>query len=88
MIIWIASYPKSGNTWIRSILSAYLFSEDGKFSFKLLKNIDRFSSKNLLPELSNNLKSQTRISKNWIPSQKMINQDKKIHLLKFLYLSN
>ena len=29
MIIWIASYPKSGNTWIRSLLSAYLFSEDG-----------------------------------------------------------
>ena len=82
MIIWIASYPKSGNTWIRSILSAYLFSKNGKFNFQLLKNIERFSSKNLLPELSNNLKSQTRISKNWIPSQKMINQDKKIHLLK------
>ena len=42
MIIWIASYPKSGNTWIRSLLSSYLFSKDGKFSFKLLKNIEQF----------------------------------------------
>ena len=52
MIIWIASYPKSGNTWIRSLLSSYLFSDDGKFSFKLLKNIEQFSSKNLSLKLS------------------------------------
>ena len=29
MIIWLASYPKSGNTMLRSMLSAYLFSNDG-----------------------------------------------------------
>ena len=45
MIIWIASYPKSGNTWIRSLLSSYLFSKDGRFTFELLKNIERFSVK-------------------------------------------
>ena len=82
MIIWIASYPKSGNTWIRSILSAYLFSEDGKFSFKLLKNIDRFSSKNIFSESINDSNYQSRISKYWIPTQKIINKDEKIHLLK------
>ena len=75
MIIWIASYPKSGNTWIRSILSAYLFSEDGKFSFKLLKHIDRFSSKNLLSASVKDSNYQSRVSKYWIPSQKIINQD-------------
>ena len=42
MIIWIASYPKSGNTWIRSFLSSYLFSNKGEFNFNLLKNIDQF----------------------------------------------
>ena len=31
MIIWLASYPKSGNTLFRSILSAYFFSKDGRF---------------------------------------------------------
>ena len=35
-IFWIASYPKSGNTLLRSILSA-LFSSDGNFNFELLK---------------------------------------------------
>ena len=42
MIIWIASYPKSGNTWVRSLLSSYYFSNDGKFNFNLLKNIDQY----------------------------------------------
>jgi hypothetical protein len=44
MIIWLASYPKSGNTWLRSLLASYYFSEDGDFNFSLLKNIDQFPS--------------------------------------------
>ena len=42
MIIWIASYPKSGNTYIRSFLSAYYFSQKGKFEFDQLLNIFQF----------------------------------------------
>ena len=42
MIIWISSYPKSGNTYLRSFLSAYYFSKDGKFDFYLLLNIHQF----------------------------------------------
>ena len=38
-IFWIASYPKSGNTLLRSILSALFFSSDGNFNFELLKKI-------------------------------------------------
>ena len=82
MIIWLASYPKSGNTWIRSLLASYLFSKDGKFSFKLLKNIKQFSSKNFTSDIRESSNYQARISKNWIPSQKAINQGKKVHLLK------
>ena len=82
MIIWIASYPKSGNTWIRSLLSSYLYSSDGDFSFDLLENIKQFSSKNFSSELNNKKNYQNRISEDWIPSQKVINQDNKIHFLK------
>ena len=82
MIIWIASYPKSGNTWIRSLLSAYLFSNDGKFNFELLKNIEQFSSKNIFSKPNNKNVDQLEIFKNWIPSQKIINKDTKIHFLK------
>ena len=39
MIIWISSYPKSGNTWVRSMLSAFFYTDDGIFDFKLLDNI-------------------------------------------------
>ena len=37
MIFWIASYPKSGNTWLRALLSAYYYSESGVFDESLLK---------------------------------------------------
>ena len=42
MIIWIASYPKSGNTYVRSFLSSYYYSKKGKFDFELLLNIKQF----------------------------------------------
>ena len=32
MIIWLASYPKSGNTWLRMFLRAYFLPEGNKFS--------------------------------------------------------
>ena len=42
MIIWLASYPKSGNTWLRSLLATYFFSNDGEFNFELLNKIDAY----------------------------------------------
>jgi hypothetical protein len=42
MIIWITSYPKSGNTYLRSFLSSYYFSNNGKFDFNQLLNIHQF----------------------------------------------
>ena len=39
MIIWLASYPKSGNTYVRAFLSAYYFSKDGQFEFGQISNI-------------------------------------------------
>ena len=82
MIIWIASYPKSGNTWIRSMLSSYLFSKKGEFGFKLLNNIEQFSSKDTDVSINDDEQYQSRVSKNWIPSQKVINKDNKIHFFK------
>ena len=41
-ILWVASYPKSGNTWLRSILAGLFFTSDGVFDFNLLKNISSF----------------------------------------------
>ncbi len=82
MIIWIASYPKSGNTWIRSLLSSYIFSDDGDFSFKLLENIERFSVKSLSENIDKSHNNQDIVSRNWILNQEIINKDQKIHFLK------
>ena len=82
MIIWIASYPKSGNTWIRSLLASYLFSKNGSFNFNLLKYINQFSVGNLSTDLQKVYNHEDRISKSWIPHQELINRDKKIHFLK------
>ena len=79
MIIWIASYPKCGNTWIRSLLSAYYFSKDGEFEFSLLKNIKQFPS---IDFFQKNIDSVEEASANWIPIQKRIKETNKVYFLK------
>ena len=45
-IFWIASYPKSGNTLLRAILSSLFFSKDGTFfHLKLIKAIQGLENK-------------------------------------------
>ena len=45
MIFWIASYPKSGNTRLRTLISSYYYSKDGIFHHELIKNIGQFPEK-------------------------------------------
>ena len=73
MIIWIASYPKSGNTWIRSLLSTYLYTEDGNFNFNLLKKILKFPSKIYLKYFTKDFSDIKKISEYWISAQERIN---------------
>ena len=47
-IFWISSYPKSGNTLMRSILTALFFTENGKFDFEKLLNIGQFEMTSLV----------------------------------------
>ena len=79
MIIWLTSYPKSGNTWVRSFLSAYYFSQDGDFNFNLLESFKQFPSKDFV---NLNLKNPLDIVKQWEPVQEDILSKKKIVFLK------
>jgi len=79
MIIWLASYPKSGNTYVRAFLSAYYFSENGQFDFKLIPKIKQFPDIEFFDQKINNIEEA---SKQWIPAQKKINQDRKIKFFK------
>lgn len=74
MIIWLASYPKSGNTLLRSMLSSYYFSKDGKFEFELLKNIHQFPNISLFKNLNINTDDELEVVKNYIKVQKIINK--------------
>ena len=82
MIFWIASYPKSGNTWLRALISSYFFSQDGNFSKDLIKNIDQFPEKIHFQGFRYNQKAVTDTSKLWIKAQEKINKDNKIRFFK------
>tara|TARA_A100001234_G_C12589242_1_gene369737 strand:- start:181 stop:1032 length:852 start_codon:yes stop_codon:yes gene_type:complete len=83
MIFWIASYPKSGNTWVRSLLSSYYYTNDGKFrDDSLLKNIGQFPEKKHFKNFDYNISVPGDTAKFWIKAQELINKDKKIRFFK------
>ena len=83
MIFWIASYPKSGNTWLRALLSAYYFTSDGFFSNdNLLKKISQFPEKKYFERFEYKKEIIGETSKLWIKAQELINQDNKIKFFK------
>ena len=79
MIIWLASYPKSGNTFIRSFLSAYYFTKTGVFDFELLKFIEQFPDKQFFNGF---IKTKQEASEKWLPIQKELIESKKIKFFK------
>ena len=81
MIIWIASYPKSGNTWLRSLLSSYYFSKDGSFDLSLLNRIKSFPNANYFKNYPDKFFNPEDTSKYWIEEQNKINKDKKLILI-------
>ena len=82
MIIWIASYPKSGNTWLRSLLCSYFFSTNGTFNFNLLKNINSFPSENNFKSYDDKFENPEDTARYWIREQEKINESKKVKFLK------
>tara|TARA_B100000900_G_scaffold154602_1_gene131266 strand:- start:61 stop:909 length:849 start_codon:yes stop_codon:yes gene_type:complete len=82
MIFWIASYPKSGNTWVRALISAYYYSQDGIFTEKAIKKIGQFPEKIHFNGFDYNPEIVTDTTRFWIKAQDRINEDKKIKFKK------
>ena len=91
MIIWLASYPKSGNTWLRAILHQIIIKKKNNHETwlsNLHKLVDTYPKiehfKNLTSVLINesDFLNKNEIVKNWDKSQKKLNSDKKLRLLK------
>ena len=88
MIIWLSSYPKNGNTWLRSLISAYYYTKDGFFlGDKQLRNIQQFPTKKFLEDFDYNLEKPGDTVQHWVEAQKKINLDNKIKFLKTHFLN-
>lgn len=72
-IIWVASYPKSGNTWMRYLLGNYFFNKKKKFDPNIISYLKKFYIDNNLIKSDKNRKeikkTPLHISKYWIQSQ-------------------
>tara|TARA_B100001057_G_scaffold64018_1_gene57551 strand:+ start:120 stop:968 length:849 start_codon:yes stop_codon:yes gene_type:complete len=82
MIIWIASYPKSGNTWLRALISSYYYSEKGLFNQSSLTNISQFPQEMYFKSFNYDPRVVTDTVKFWISAQEIINKDKKFKFFK------
>ena len=82
MIFWIASYPKSGNTWLRALLSAYYYSESGVFDDSLLKKIKQFPTKEYFDGFNYDKKVVGDTCKLWLLAQEKINIDTHLKFFK------
>ena len=82
MIFWIASYPKSGNTWLRALISSYYYSKNGTFNDALLKKIDQFPTKKYFNDFNYDQSVIGDTCKFWIQAQEKINKDNTLRFFK------
>ena len=82
MIFWIASYPKSGNTWLRALISSYYYTEDGLFYEKIIKKIGQFPEKMHFKSFKYDQNILTDTARFWIKAQEKINIDNSLRFFK------
>ena len=86
MIIWLASYPKSGNTWMWFFIKSYFNPPNKKFSLNHDKDdpylLETFPVERRFDELKIDYQNFFDISKNWINLQSLINLNNKTNYLK------
>ena len=81
MIIWLASYPKSGNTWVRLFLNSLIFAPDEELNINNI-NIDQFPLRKHFKKFSSNTDDVKEIIKNCNYAQSELNLDNKIKFFK------
>ena len=73
MIVWLASYPKSGNTWVRIFLSTLLYSNKKPEVDINEKHLKQFPNIKDFEKLTSDFSKLDEIAKNCITAQDMIN---------------
>ena len=80
MIIWLASYPKSGNTWVRLFLNALFYAEN-ELDINNIK-IQQFPNKKYFKNILDNFNNLETIINNCLNAQYAINLDNEIKFMK------
>jgi hypothetical protein len=81
MIIWLASYPKSGNTWVRLFLDSLLFKQDANVNINDI-GIKQFPLRGDFNGLTDKIDDENEFVKNCNLAQTKINLDNEIKFLK------
>jgi len=82
MIIWLASYPKSGNTWVKGFIISLLYTTEGTSNLENFKKINQYPLKSHFENLTTDFNDITKFKKYYHKSQDIINSDNKIKILK------
>ena len=82
MIIWLASYPKSGNTWLRFFILSLLIGNKIKMNLNHLNTIVPFPKKSQFDGLVKNALNIKEVAEKWLISQNKINSDNQIRFMK------
>ena len=86
MIVWLASYPKSGNTWMWLFIKSYFNPPKKKFSLNYHKDdpimLEPFPDERMFDKLKINYENFFDLSKNWVNLQSLINLNNKTNYLK------
>jgi len=81
MIIWLASYPKSGNTWVRLFLNSLIFTKDTNVNINDIK-IEQFPSRKYFNGITNNIDDMEEFMQYCNIAQSKLNLDSKIKFFK------
>ena len=81
-ICWIVSYPKSGNTYLRMLLTSYFYTKDGLTNdFQEIKNIFNINNYNIykkiknFPNLNQLIENPQIITLFWEGAQKLLAEE-------------
>ena len=84
MILWLASYPKSGNTWLRILIANYLWPNNSNL-FDNLKYIPKFPDKKYFEGIVDEdilKKDNLEIFSHFITAKEKINLNQELNVLK------
>ena len=82
MILWLSSYPKSGNTWVRIFLSTLIYSRNNIVNFEDLSRLRTFPKMRDFNGLCENVQDRDELIKKWITAQEALNLNTDIKIFK------